>query len=93
MFSYDLRELGLEVKQQLPVALIYKGVKEEEAFRLDLIVNDKVIIELKSVKELGPVDFAKTLTYLKLSNKKLGLLINFNSKILKDYIHRIVNGL
>jgi GxxExxY protein len=91
--AYDLRELGLDVKQQLPVPLIYKGVVEEEAFRLDLIINDKVIIELKSVRELAPVDFAKTLTYLKLSSKKLGLLINFNSKILKDNIHRIVNGL
>jgi GxxExxY protein len=86
--AYDLKELGLDVKQQLPIPLIYKGVNMEEGFRLDLLIN-----ELKSVKELIPVHFATTLTYLRLSCKKLGLLMNFNSKILKENIHRIVNNL
>jgi len=65
----------------------------EVGYRVDLIVNDLVLIELKSVESLAPVHYAQTLTYLKLSNIKLGLLINFNSKLLKDSIHRIVNGL
>jgi GxxExxY protein len=71
----------------------YKEVKQEVGYKTDLIVNDKVIIELKSVEKLAPVHYAQTLTYLKLSGMKLGLLINFNCKVLKSDIHRIVNGL
>ena len=91
--AYDLKEIGFDVKQQFPIPLIYKEVKFEVGFRLDLLVNDKVIIELKSVSNLLPVHYAQTLTYLKLSDKKLGLLINFNVKFLKNGIHRIVNNL
>jgi len=91
--AYDLREKGFEVKEQVPMPFIYKEVKQELGYRLDLLINDKVVIELKSVEQLAPVHFAQTLTYLKLSGKKLGLLINFNTKILKDDIHRIVNKL
>ncbi|NQT65671.1 MAG: GxxExxY protein [FCB group bacterium] len=91
--AYDLKEIGFEVKQQFPIPLIYKEVKFEAGFRLDLLVNDKVIIELKSVSKLLPVHYAQTLTYLKLSDKRLGLLINFNVKFLKNGIHRIVNNL
>ena len=65
----------------------------EVGYRLDLVVEDKVIIEVKSVEGLAPVHYAQLLTYLKLSGKKLGLLINFNSAIVKDQIHRIVNKL
>ena len=72
---------------------IYKGVKQDIGYRIDLIVNNKVIVEVKSIEALAPVHFSQTLTYLKLSGLKLGLLINFNSKLLKEQIHRIVNNL
>jgi len=72
---------------------IYKDVKQEVGYRIDLLVEEKVIVEVKSLEALAPVHFAQTLTYLKLSGLKLGLLINFNCKILKDNIHRIVNNL
>jgi len=90
---YDLREIGLVVDRQLPVPLIYKEVKHGEAFKLDLLVENKVIIEIKSVENLAPVHFAQTLTYLRLADKRLGLLINFNTKLLKEGIHRMVNNL
>src|SRR6056297_806711 len=91
--AHDLKELGLNVKQQVPMPFIYKEVKQDVGYRLDLLINNKVIIEIKSLETLAPVQFAQTLTYLKLSNLKLALLINFNSKVLKDNIHRIVNKL
>ena len=90
---YDLKELGLEVKQQVPMPFIYKEVKMEVGYRIDLLIENKVIIEIKSLENLAPVHFSQTLTYLKLSNLKLGLLINFNTKLLKSGIHRIVNNL
>lgn len=91
--AYDLRETGLVVKQQVPMPFVYKEVKMEVGYRLDLVVADKLIIEIKSLEKLAPVHFAQTLTYLKLSEMKLGLLINFNTKLLKNGIHRIVNDL
>ena len=91
--AYDLRELGFEVKTQVPMPLIYKEVKQDVGYRIDILVDNKVIIEIKSVENLAPVHFAQTLTYLKLSEKKLALLINVNTKLLKDGIHRIVNNL
>jgi len=92
-FAYDLGEAGLDIKKQLPVSFLYKGIKMESAYRIDLLVNDKVLIEMKAVEVLAPVHYAQTLTYLKLASKKLGLLINFNSMPLKNGIHRIVNDL
>ncbi|SMG14986.1 GxxExxY protein [Marivirga sericea] len=91
--AYDLREFGLDVKQQIPLPFVYKEIKMDVGYRVDLLVEDKVIIEVKSVENLAPVHYSQLLTYLKLSNKKLGLLINFNSKILKNEIHRVVNNL
>ena len=91
--AYDLRELGFELKTQVPMPLIYKEVKQDVGYRIDILVDNKVIIEIKSVENLAPVHLAQTLTYLKLSEKKLALLINFNTKLLKDGIHRIVNNL
>lgn len=91
--AYDLREQGLSVQTQVPIPLIYKEIRQEVGYRLDLLVENKVIIEIKSVENLVPVHFAQALTYLKLSDKKLALLINFNTKQLKEGIHRIVNGL
>ncbi len=72
---------------------VYKNVKQNVGYRIDLIVNDKILVEIKSVETLAPVHFAQTLTYLRLSSLKLGLLINFNSKLLKNSTHRIVNNL
>src|SRR5260221_9544522 len=91
--AYDLREISLKILQQAPMPLIYKEVKMEAGFRLDLLVEDKVIVEIKSVEILAPVHYSQLLTYLRLSNKKLGLLINFNSEVLKSGIHRILNKL
>uniref|UniRef100_UPI00404A1800 GxxExxY protein n=1 Tax=Gelidibacter sp. TaxID=2018083 RepID=UPI00404A1800 len=91
--AYDLRESGLLVQQQVPMPFIYKEVKMDIGYRLDLLVENKIIIEIKSVENLAPVHYAQLLTYLKLSDLKLGLLINFNSKLLKEGIHRIVNNL
>ncbi|HNB80682.1 MAG TPA: GxxExxY protein [Chitinophagaceae bacterium] len=91
--AYDLREIGLDVKTQVSMPLIYKEVKQEIGFRIDLLVENKVIIEIKSVENLAPVHYAQTLTYLKLADKKLALLINFNTKLLKDGFHRIANNL
>lgn len=91
--AFDLRELGLKVKQQVPMPFIYKDVVQNVGYRVDLIVNDLIILEIKSVENLAPVHYSQTLTYLSLSGLKLGLLINFNSKFLKNDIHRIVNNL
>lgn len=91
--AYEIRQRGLDVKQQCPMPFHYKTVKMEVGYKIDLLVEDKVIIELKSVEELHPVHYAQTLTYLKLSNLKLALLINFNEKLIKNGIHRIVNNL
>lgn len=71
----------------------YKEIKMSVGYRIDLLVERKLIVEIKSVENLAPVHFAQVLTYLKLSDLKLGLLINFNNKILKNGIHRIVNNL
>jgi len=90
---YDLQSCGLFVKQQVPMPFVYKGVRLDIGYRIDLIVNNKVILEIKSVDALAPVHYAQTLTYLKLSGLKLALLINFNSKYLNENIHRIVNNL
>ena len=92
-FEYDLIEAGFEVKKQVVMPFEYKDVKMGVGYRIDMIVENKIIIEVKSVSELAPVHSAQLLTYLRLSKLKLGLLINFNTKLLKDGIHRIVNNL
>jgi GxxExxY protein len=91
--AYELRQNGLETKTQVPLPVMYKEIKMEVGFRIDLLIENKVIIEIKSVEALAPVHFAQTLIYLKLSGLKLALLINFNTIKLKDSIHRIVNKL
>lgn len=90
---YELRQKGYDVKSQIGVPMIYADIKMDIGFRLDLLVNDLVIVEIKSVETLMDVHHKQLLTYLKLSGKKLGLLINFNSVSLKDSIVRIVNNL
>ncbi len=91
--AYDLKMTGLHVRQQVSMPFIYKEIKQEVGYRIDLLVEEKVIIEIKSVENLAPVHYAQVLTYLKLSGLKLALLINFNSKVLKNNIHRLVNNL
>ena len=91
--AHDLRELGLDVQQQVAMPFVYKNVKQDVGYRIDLLVENKVLIELKAIENLAPVHYAQTLTYLKLSTIKLGLLVNFNTKIVKEGIHRIVNNL
>lgn len=91
--AYDLRQKGLKVEQQVPMPFVYKEVRMDVGYRIDLLVENKVIVENKSVLVLAPIFFSQTLTYLSLSGIKLGLLINFNVKYFKDGVHRIVNGL
>ena len=91
--SHELKLHGLEVKNQVGIPFIYNEIRFDIGFRLDILVNDLVIIEIKSVETLQAVHHKQLLTYLKLSNKKLGLLINFNIPSLRDGIVRIVNKL
>lgn len=90
---YELRKSNLKVEKQKALPLIYEEVKLELGYRIDLIVEDNVIIELKSVDTFNDVHLAQVLTYLKLSNCKLGLLINFNVALIKHGIKRVVNNL
>lgn len=91
---YELEQRGLKVERQMQVPVVYKGVTLKSDLRLDLLVEDKVIVELKSVSEMRDVFFKQTLTYCKLLNKKLGILVNFNvDDILDDAIFRVANGL
>ncbi len=87
---YELEKMGLMVERQKSVPLIYKEIRLECGYRIDVLVEDKVIVELKSVDEMLPVHEAQILTYLKLAKKEVGLLINFNVKQLKDGIRRFV---
>ena len=91
--AHELKVMGLEVKQQVPLPVVYKEIKLNAGYRIDMIVENKVIIEIKSVDNLAPIHTAQLLTYLKLRDIKLGLLINFNSVKLVDGLKRIVNNL
>lgn len=88
---YELIKNGFSVNKQKPLPLVYKEVKLEAGYRVDLLVESSVIIEIKSVEALNEVHLAQILTYLKLSGCKLGLLVNFNVKHLKDGIKRIIH--
>ena len=83
----------MKVERQVPVAIVYDDIKFDEEFRADLIVEDKVIVELKSVEKVVPVHKKQLLTYLRLADKRLGLLINFGAELIRDGISRVVNGL
>ena len=91
--AYELENLGYEVRRQVGISMAYKKIEYDVGFRMDLLVNNLVIVEVKSVETLHEVHFKQLLTYLKLSKIKLGLLINFNSSSLKSSIKRIVNKL
>jgi GxxExxY protein len=90
--AYELIQDGFKIDQQKPIPVEYKGVHVDAGYRLDLVVNDAVIVEFKSVDALAPIHEAQLLSYLKLSGLKVGLLINFNVKFLKNDIKRIVNN-
>lgn len=86
--EYELLEEGLKVERQKPLPVIYKDIKLNAGYRIDLLIDDKVIVEIKSCEAIAPIHEAQLLTYLKLADKKLGLLINFNVKDLKQGIMR-----
>ena len=90
--TYELQERQLTIKRQIEIPVLYKGIQLEQNYRIDLIVNNQVIIELKSVNQLEPVHDAQLLTYLKLANKRYGLLLNFNVPVMKQGIKRLLNG-
>ncbi len=90
---YELYKAGLNVAKQKPLPLVYEDVHLECGYRVDLLVEHKIIVEIKSLESLHPIHSSQLLTYLKLSNCKLGLLINFNVPHLKDGIKRLVNNL
>ena len=88
-----LRKRGLRVKRQVPIPIRFEGLTFDEGFRADLVVDEKVIIELKSVEQTAPVHRKQVITYIRLADKRLGLLINFGEALIKDGIIRLVNGL
>jgi GxxExxY protein len=90
---FELSKKGLSIARQKPVPVIWDTLKMELGFRADLVVENKVIIELKSVEAIAPVHYKQLLTYLKLTRLKLGILINFNENLIKNGIVRIVNNL
>lgn len=87
---YELEKAGLSVFKQKPMPLIYEGMKLDVGYRIDLFVESKIIIEIKSVETLNPIHFAQVMTYLKLSKCRIGFLINFNVNSLKEGIKRII---
>jgi GxxExxY protein len=93
VLAHELRERGLVVERQVPVPIVYDQIRFEEGFRADLIVAGRLLVELKSVEQTHPVHKKQVLTYLRLTDCKLGLLINFGAELIKDGISRIVNGL
>lgn len=90
---YELENYGLNIKRQKAIPVIWEELKMEVGFRADIIVEDKVIIEIKSTEALAPIHYKQLTTYLKITGLKLGLLINFNEYLLKDGIKRIANKL
>ena len=89
---YELLKTGLKVEKQKSLPLIYEEVKLEAGYRIDIMIENKFIIEIKAVEALNNLHFAQLLTYLRLSNCKLGLLMNFNTVLFKDGVKRVING-
>ncbi len=90
---YELNKIGLIIERQKALPLFYEEIKLDIGYRVDIIIENKLIIELKAVESLNDIHFAQLLTYLKLSNCKLGMLINFNVLLLKNGVKRVVNNL
>lgn len=89
---YELQKAGLKVEKEISLPISYKEIKLDQGYRIDLLIEDKLVIELKTVEDFSSVHFAQILTYLKIGKYPLGLLINFNSKILKNNIKRFINS-
>jgi GxxExxY protein len=90
--AHELRKAGLRVETQVGLPVVYDGIRLDLGYRIDMLVNDLVVVELKSVEEISRVHVAQVLSYMKLSKKQLGLIINFNVLRLKDGIKRLVDG-
>ena len=93
VLAHELLKRHLHAQRQVSIPIEYDGIKFDEGFRADMIVGNKVIVELKSVETIQPVHKKQLLTYLRLADKRLGLLINFGSELLRDGVFRVVNGL
>ena len=93
IMAYELNKRGLRVNRQQAIPVIHEDVRMELGFRADLIVDSKVVVEIKSIEAIGPVHKKQLLTYLRLTDKRLGLLINFQVELIKNGISRVVNGL
>ena len=93
VLAHELSLRGLEVKRQVPIAIVYKGIEFAEAFRADLLVADKVIVELKSLEQINKSHRKQIQTYLRLTGLKLGYILNFGAALMKEGIVRAVNGL
>lgn len=93
IMAYELQKRGLSVRRQQAIPVIYEDIRMDIGFRADLIVENKVVVEIKSVEAIAPVHKKQLLTYLRLTDKRLGLLINFNVELIKNGISRVVNGL
>ena len=93
VLARELERRGLSVERQVPIPIEYEGLRFDEGFRADIIVDGKVILELKSVEQLAKVHHKQLFTYLKLADKRLGLLLNFGADLMKEGIKRIVNGM
>jgi len=89
---FELKKSGLLIEKQKPMPLIYEDIKLDIGYKLDFLIERKVVVEIKSVESLNDIHIAQILTYLKLSNCKLGLLINFNSVLFKNGVKRLING-
>ena len=89
--AFELRQGGLEVEEQKPLPVIYKDVRLDCGYRLDLLVEEAVVVEIKAIEQFAPIHQAQLLSYLRLSGKSVGLLINFHVRVLKDGLKRIVN--
>lgn len=93
IFCYEWEKNGIPLLRQHPIPLVHETIKMDAGFRADIMIDSKVIVELKSIEALAPVHYKQVQTYLKLTGCKLGLLVNFNVALIKDGIHRIVNKL
>ncbi|HEX3602019.1 MAG TPA: GxxExxY protein [Lacipirellulaceae bacterium] len=93
VLAHELKQRGLNVVRQVAVPIVWDDIRFEEGYRLDLLVDDKVVVEVKSIESVERVHKKQVLTYLRLLNKRLGILINFNEELIRDGISRVANGL
>jgi GxxExxY protein len=93
IMAYELNKRALRVRRQKPIPLVHETIRMEVGFRADLIIEEKVLVEIKSIEAISPVHKKQLLTYLRLADKRLGLLINFNVELIKHGISRVVNNL